>query len=547
MENGSKQSEQVNLCDSHTGDQSNARTENETETGCRSRRSVLRGTAVAGLSAIGVAGAASGSAAAYHEVVDYENYDNVVNVAAADADRSGSESITPVLENLRADDTALYFPEGRYYMDSQFRFTNYDNFGIIGNDATLVPANYYDFDGPRYRLFRLGTRSNPGGKLQIRGFDVDQTAPNTGIRGFEAYVADELDVKDIVFWGEHDSGTWGPALFSMTESSGTGRVVDFYANDGGEWSDSTPHAGNTSSRGPVGINATQNRGELVFRRCQISGFPGTGLYATGSSGTFIVHGGVYRNSTAASIRIGGSDSIIRWPQVFVEESNGRSTSQRGVRIESGDVNVQALTVNVSISRHNCHPITVMNACDSATIENTTVNVSGDASQHGIVISPSAGPTTIADTEINHEVPGGYPLWIRDSNSTDPVVCENVTINGQSGSRYGFRDGIRCGRDDVTIADSEIIQRGDGDTDRVGINNTGDNLTLENTKIRSTLYPVSEQASNSLYTDIDAESYGTRSAVCLYDTCRDLTIRNSRIVDGVADFGATGVVREGNTT
>ncbi|MFC4439735.1 MULTISPECIES: right-handed parallel beta-helix repeat-containing protein [Natrialbaceae] len=547
MENGSKPSEQVSLCDSHTGGQSNERTRNETEAECQSRRSVLRGTAVAGLSALGATAAASGSAAAYHGVVDYENYDNVVNVAAAGADRSGSESITPVLEDLRADNTAFYFPEGRYYMDSQFRFTNYENFAIIGNNATLVPANYYDFDGPRYRLFRLGTSTNPGGRLQIRGFQVDQTAPDTGIRAFEAYVTDELDVEDIVIRGEHDSGTWGPALFNVVDPSGTGRVVDFYANDGGEWTDSTPHAGNTSSRGPVGINATQNQGELMFRRCQISGFPGTGLYAIGGSGKIIVHGGVYRNSTAASIRIGGSDSIVRWPQVFVEESNGRRTSQRGIRLESGDVRVRGLVANVSVERHNCHPITVMNACNTATIENTTVNVSGDTTQHGIVVSPSAGETRIVDTEINHEVSGGYPLWIRDSDSTDPVVCENVTINGRSGNKYGFRDGIRCGRDNVTVVDSEIVQRGDDGADRVGISNTGDNLTLENTRIRSTLYPVSEQASDSLYANIDAESYGSRSAVCLYDTCRDLTIRDSRIVDGVANFGAEGVVMEGNST
>ncbi|WP_306054426.1 right-handed parallel beta-helix repeat-containing protein [Natronococcus wangiae] len=547
MENGSKPSEQVNLCDSHTGGRPNERTTNETKTEPQSRRSVLRGTAVAGLSALGVTGAASGSAAAYHGVVDYENYDNVVNVAAEGADRTGSESITPILEDLRADDTALYFPEGRYYMDSQFRFTRYDNFGIVGDNATLVPANYYDFDGPRYRLFRLGTYTNPGGKLQIRGFNVDQTAPNTGIRGFEAYVTDELDVEDIVFRGEHDSGTWGPALFNVVDPSGTGRVVDFYANDGGEWADSTPHAGNTSARGPVGINATQNEGKLMFRRCQISGFPGSGLYATGGSGQIIVHGGVYRNSTSASIRIGGTDSIIRWPQIFVDESNGRNTSQRGVRFEHGDVRVRSMTVNVSVPRNNCHPIAVLNSAGETTIENATVNISGDSTQHGIVVSPKAGPTTIADTEINHEVPGGYPLWIRDSDSNDPVVCKNLTINGRSGTKYGFRDGIRCERDNCTVVDSEIIQPGADGADRVGIINKGDNFTLKNTKIRASLYPVSETTSESLYADIDAESYGSRSAVCLYDTCSDLTIKNSRIIDGVADFGATGVTMYGNTT
>ncbi|KMT45758.1 hypothetical protein EL22_28065 [Halostagnicola sp. A56] len=132
----------------------------------QSRRSFLRASAIAGIASLGALTAASGSASAFHE-----GYDDVVNVVDAGADPTGSESITPVLEDIRADNTAFEFPEGEYYMDEQFRFTNYENIGFFGHDATIIPANFYDFHGPQFRLFRLGTYLNPGKRLRFEGFE----------------------------------------------------------------------------------------------------------------------------------------------------------------------------------------------------------------------------------------------------------------------------------------------------------------------------------------------------------------------------------------
>jgi hypothetical protein len=86
----------------------------------------MRGTAVAGASVIGLASLTGSSAAA-----SYEAYDHIVDVVEAGADDTGTESITPVLEELRADDTASVFPEGRYYMENQLRYTGFDNVGFL--------------------------------------------------------------------------------------------------------------------------------------------------------------------------------------------------------------------------------------------------------------------------------------------------------------------------------------------------------------------------------------------------------------------------------
>jgi len=164
--------------------------------------------------------ATTGTAAAN---VSTEHYGSVVDVVDAGADNGGNESITPVIRDVIEDDTLLQFPPGRYYMDEQVRFTDFDNLGLRGNDATLVPANYHDFEGPQYRLFRFGTTTLPV-PTSVSAASVDQTAEDTGIRAFETYASDTLEVRNINVVGRHDSGTWGPGLFVVTDPDGDGLV-----------------------------------------------------------------------------------------------------------------------------------------------------------------------------------------------------------------------------------------------------------------------------------------------------------------------------------
>nr|WP_226377480.1 right-handed parallel beta-helix repeat-containing protein [Haloterrigena turkmenica] len=512
----------------------------------QTRRTVLGGLAAASVAGLGLSTTASASSttAPYEEY--YDEYENVVNIVEAGADNTGSESITPVLEDLRADDTLFVFPEGRYYMDEQFRYTGFENIGFVGDDATLVPADYHTFDGPQFRLFRLGVTYNPGSRLRFEGFDVDQTAPDTGIRAIEAYVSDRLEVRDITVRGQHDSGTWGPGLFNITDPDGTGLVERFRAPDGGAWVENTPNAGQRW-RGPIGIEANQNAGTLEFKRCWLGGFPNNGLYAAGSDGQIVVSGGLYRNSNGANIRVGGANSVIRWPTVEVDESRPEDRTQRGIRIEKGqNIEIHGALVNITSPMPTSHAISVMNTCEKARIKDTEVRIRGSSVNHGIVLSPDCGETTIADTSISHETAGGYPLWIRDSDRSERILAEHLTISGRSGDASGFRDGIRCERDNCRFSHISVTQEGRDGTDRNAIVNTGADLTVYQSELRASQYPFLDVGTDALVRDSDLESTGGEEAVCLYASAENPTLKKNRLAGGIRDLGASGVTTWENT-
>ncbi|MFC7216270.1 right-handed parallel beta-helix repeat-containing protein [Saliphagus sp. GCM10025334] len=514
-------------------------------TSCQSsRRTFVKGAAIAGISALGL----SSTAAASGSYTKYDGeYRHVVNVVEAGADNTGNKSITPVLRNIRNDNTLFYFPPGRYAMDSQLRFTGFDNVAFIGNDATLVPANHYNFEGPKYRLFRLGVGYRPGRRLRFEGFDVDQTAPDTGIRVIEAHVSDRLEVRDINIEGQHDSGTWGPGLFNVTSSSGYGIVERFRAADGGEWIDNTPTAGERW-RGPTGILANQNAGTLEFKHCTLGAFPDNGLYAAGGTGKIIVSGGTYRNSNGANIRVGGNGSEINWPTVTVDDTRPEDVTQRGIRIENGqNLRIKGAAVNITSPMPTSHAISTMGSCESARIERIHIDMQGNDVNHGIVVSPNAGEITIVETKINHETAGGYPLWIRNTNATDRVLAEYLTITGEAGDASGFRDSIRVERDNCRFNAIEVTQSARSGAKRNAITSSANDLTVWMSTLRASQFPVVELGSGSTYLDIDAESYSGREAACLYDQSRNISMRNSRLINGVRDLGSSSLTLSNNTT
>ncbi|MCU4974156.1 right-handed parallel beta-helix repeat-containing protein [Halobacteria archaeon AArc-m2/3/4] len=507
-----------------------------------SRRATLKAAAATGLSALGL----SATAGANPEVAYYDEYRTVVNVAEAGADNTGTEPITPVLESVRSDNTLLYFPPGEYAMDSQFRFTNFEKFAVVGDDATLVPANYHDFDGPQYRLFRLGTHTSPGSHLRFEGFTVDQTTPDTGIRTIEAYATDRLEVRNIHVRGEHDSGTWGPGLFNVVDPDGTGIVEDFWAPDGGAWVDETPHAGN-AWRGPIGIEANETRGTLQFKRCRLGAFPSNGLYASNGDGQIIVNGGHFENSNPVSIRVGGTNSRVLWPTVEIDRTRSLDESQRGIQLEHGTARVEGAVVRNTSPLPNSHAIAVMNTNTGARIDDTTVEIGGDRVTHGLVVSPDAGETTITETDVTHETAGGYPLWIRDTDSRERVTCRDVTISGESGDGAGFRDGIRCGRSNCRFESCDVEQRGRDGTRRNALVNTGDECTVYGGTYRATGHPFVELGDGTLYAQTDAESYTTdRAAIHLYAGSRNTILVRNRLANGIRNDGAEGLVTVANT-
>uniref|UniRef100_A0A7D5GNA5 Right-handed parallel beta-helix repeat-containing protein n=1 Tax=Natrinema halophilum TaxID=1699371 RepID=A0A7D5GNA5_9EURY len=504
----------------------------------------MRGTAAACAATVGLASTASASSDPFGQY--YDDYRTVVDVTDVGADDTGNESITPVLEELRGDDRLLVFPEGRYRMDEQFRFTGFDNFGLVGQNATLVPANYYNFAGPQYRLFRLGLSDRPGKRIRFEGFDIDQSASNTGIRTIEAFASDRLEVRNITILGQHDSGTWGPGRFNLTDSSSTGIVDQFWAPDGGAWINDTPSAGDRW-RGPTGIVANQNRGTLKFKHCWLGAFPDNGLYATSNSGKIIVHGGLYRNCNGANVRIGGQNSEIRWPTVEVDSMRPEDRSQRGIRIENGSgFEIYGAAITNTAPEPTSHAISVMNTCQSARIENTQIEVRGSEINHGVVLSPNCGETTLVDTTITHETAGGHPLWIQDTDRTDPILAEHLTIRGEAGDASGFRDSIRCERDNCRFNNIDVKQTGRNGANRNAVVNTGSNFTVYKSELRADRYPYIDIGSDALVRDSYLESSGSHEAVCLYSSSQNPSFKKNQLIDGIRDYGANYVTTWSNS-
>ncbi|WP_436347962.1 hypothetical protein [Natronorubrum sp. FCH18a] len=410
-----------------------------------------------------------------------EQYETVVDVVEAGADPEGNESITPVLREVVGDDTLLEFPEGRYYMDEQLRVTGFENVGFVGRNATLVPATYHEFDGPQYRLFRLGTSDVPGRDLRFEGFEVDQTADETGIRVISVEVEDGLVVRNVTVRGVHDSGTWGPGLFNVTEPEGEGIVARFRAEDGAIHADETPNAGNMW-RGATGIVVNpDHRGTLVFEDCSLGGFPDNGLYASNETGRVGVDGGRFQNSTTASVRLSGTTGRIRDATVVVDDDPHDSNGQHAIRLDGGDHELENVTVDVP--QPNGDAIRIMNGVDSAAISSSELTV-GDRPNSGIRIDPTAGATTLEDVAI--DIDGSANAVRILGEDAEPVVLEDVRITGDAtGTRN--RHAIFCERSGCQFVGLDVEQVG-GDSRR-GLELRGSEYVVADSEFVTTHTPI----------------------------------------------------------
>ncbi|ELY61759.1 hypothetical protein [Natronolimnohabitans innermongolicus] len=494
-------------------------TGNDSHVPQRSRRSYLTGC-LAAVGALSIPGLAAGS-----ELGD--EYGTVVDVVEAGADNEGGEPVTPVLREHVADDTLLKFPEGRYYMDEQLRATDFENLGFVGENATLVPATYHKFDGPQYRLFRLGTADAPGRDLRFENFDVDQTADETGIRVVSAQVSDGLSVRNVTIHGTHDSGTWGPGLFNVTDPDGEGIVDCFYAIDGAVHVDETPNA-DQMWRGATGITVDQHhRGTLVFHNCRLGGFPDNGLYASSETGRVGVDGGRYQNSGTASIRLDGSRAEIRNADVIVDADPHGSDGQHAIRLDGGRAELAGVTVDAPAP--NGDAIRVMNDVESATIAETELAV-GDAPSNAIRVSPGAGRTTVRDVDV--EIAGSANAIRLLGDDAHGADLERVRITGDApGTRN--RHAIYCERHDCRFVDLSVDQP--GADNRRGLDLRGADYLVADSEFETTHTPIVVDGA----TDVTIENTAARSledgySVRIVDGSGTVSLSENEFPNGVRD-------------
>jgi len=493
--------------------------------GVQSRRTMLRGL-VGGVVGLATVGRARGASTA-----------ETVDLVEAGADPTGGESIVPLLEEHVGDDTTVELPPGEYLMTEQFRLTGYEDVAIVGDDATIVPGTVEEldgkiavdgtFEGPT-RLFRLGTSLDPGTRLRVEGLDFDFTADHSGFRAIEAYVDDGLLVRDVDVVGQHDLGSFGPALFGVTDSAGAGTVEGFRAPDGGAYSANTL---GDIGYGPTGMLVPQShRGKLRVRNCELGGFPDNGLYASCPDGRVVVDGGEFRNSNVSNVRLAGDYSYLRGATVVVDENRPEDGNQRGVRLDEGR-HLWVYDTEIDLAAPNGHAITVMSDVAKARIQDTSVTV-GDAVNDGIVVRPGAGPTDIYTTAVEMQEGGQAVLVEGDGGAVD---CWYLTVTGDARGDDGGRHAVRCERDDCRFRHLTVSQPGGGL--RRGLQVSGNDCYVYSGDYATRHVPIVVDADGVRVEDVTARSLDADAALKLLDHTSGVDVVGNRLYGGIWDQGS----------
>ncbi|MFB6165578.1 MAG: right-handed parallel beta-helix repeat-containing protein [Haloarculaceae archaeon] len=479
----------------------------------------------------------------------FSRFGTVIDASDVGADATGGESINPLLEEHVADDTLLMFPPGEYLMTEQFRFTDYRNVGIVGNDATIVPgtveamdgrlATAGTFSGPT-RLFRLGVSYAPGDELRFEGLTFDFTADNSGFRAIEAYVKRDMLVRDVDVTGRHDLASFGPALFSVTDPDGISTVEGFRAPDGGAFSEDTL---GDIWRGPTGILVPRSHeGKLWFRDCELGGFPDNGLYASSTAGRVVVKGGTYKNSNASNIRLYGDYSYVKDATVVVDAAED-GHNQPGIRLDDGQ-HLWVYNTDVELTDPNGDAIIVKDDVDSARIQDCTITVGEGRMNYAVLVHENAGVVDVFDTEITFDGTGNA-IYVEGHNddSDAPVKLLRTTITGDGSGEDG-RNAIRLARSGVDVEDVTVKMT--GPDYRRGLVFLADDCTLDGGLVEATHYPVVNAANGTRIDDVTLRSYGRYQGLKLYDGYADVTVTDSEIYNDVLDRGTENLVLQNNT-
>lgn len=487
------------------------------------RRSYLKLTSIAAVSTA----FADTSSAVPADIED--QYDSVIDVTDEGADPSGDESVASIIDELASNDTLLEFPSGEYYIDRRIRVTGCNNFGMIGDDATLIPATFDNFDDTgdwNYKLFRLGTEKNPVTDLRVENFTVDMTRGNTGVRAIEAAADDGLLIRDIDVVGQHDTGAWGPGRMVITASDGTGLVERFTAPDGAVPTGETP--GDKLEWGPTGILSNTNKGTLTFRDCVLGSFPDHGLYVSNGSGSIQVEGGRFENSFGANVRLGGTDSYIEDATIVIDTPDGVGRPQQGLRFVNGE-NVVARNVDIRITVTDSLPVWIDSTASGSHLNNSTITVRTDGATSGITIRPDSGVASIHRCDITHETGGSAAVVIGEGDNR--VKLSNTKIRGQAETN-GYYTAIYNSRNNTLFLDLDVDHG--GDSGRHALTNTGTDSTIRGGTYISESHAIVESGNGTLIQGVTARSRRGVEGLQITESAENVTLRNNTIKGGVED-------------
>ncbi len=376
-----------------------------------------------------------------HPVIDADDDRPVINLVEEGADPAGQNSLLPFLDEFAADDTILYLPEGRYAVPDTWFAQAFTNFALVGDDATLIPAENHEDS-----LILVADARH----IQIAGLTFSFDAPERNGRALNLHVVDDLTVADVTIDGIHRDGN-GPIRIDITDPDGKGVVRDVTMLDGGE-------AGSRITGIYVG---NRNRGNIDFIDCQVGNFPDNGLYADPPEGNISVTGGQYVNNGIANIRLKGG-SLVRDARIRCDDSHRQFENMRGIRLtdytprsESEPAVVENCRVELLDLTHSDGAIELSTQLASLLVRDTTVRV---------------------DVDDVDGIRAKTPDPVVANGATEPrIECENVTIIGSAANGAAIRVTERHG---CRIERSYIYQTG-RQRDGIEFRRSTDNILRNN--------------------------------------------------------------------
>ncbi|SIR94316.1 hypothetical protein SAMN05421858_4726 [Haladaptatus litoreus] len=377
-------------------------------------------------------------------------FQNVVNMAKAGADPTGEEDVSPVIQREIGSDTLLYFPSGRYKMNSQVRRVGLRNIGIIGQNATLThgrvdeikgfDVSMGEFHGPAQH-FKIGIPDDPHrGKFVFGGFTLDWRGKNQGMQVLNHHTAGTSEIRSLRQVGLHSLGCQGPLRVNPATEEARARVHNVDFRFGGltyqktintrDTYDGGPYAGRSWATSGITMHPT-TQGYLRVENSLFGGWPDNGIYVIGGhpgtgDGTVEVVNCVAANSQASNIRIGGDNSRIHNCVVVTDHSFGDEfySEQRPIRVDDGTCTVS--NTKIVQKKPTGWSLTVMHAVEEAVVKNVKVTIK-NTPMTALVVDDGVGQATVDDFVIN------TPGWdatkaqvIRNGGAT----LKNVFLDGE---------------------------------------------------------------------------------------------------------------------
>ena len=370
-----------------------------------------------------------------------DEFETVIDLQQAGADPEGEESIVPVLEEHIDDDTLLYLPSGHYLMDETVQRREFENLGIVGYNAIIVPE-----DGFNSVFFDLGRPDEATGLL-FEGVTFDFNAPDAGSRPLSALVDDDLVVRDLVVTGTQGGGR-AMLRVDVSHEDGTGLVERTRLLDGAE----------TETNATGCLVGDTNRGHIRFENCQMEGFPDNGLYADPDEGSVEVIGGYYANCDVSCIRV-GNDSVVRGARVRCDKAPSGYGNMRGIRLTHAEgALVEDCVIELLDVAGSDGAIACAKSLTSATVRDTKIRIDTDDIE-GVKVkypenAPHDGPITFEDVEVTGSAANYAAVEIQQREN---CTFDNVTIRQDGENRDGILVDESSG---ATIRDCEIQVTGE---------------------------------------------------------------------------------------